>query len=139
VIVLDTNVVSEMLRLAPQPRVLAWLEEQPESSVFTTAITQSEILYGIRILPEGQRRRNLWDMAIAIFTDDFAGRVLSFDGEAATLYADIGASRRASGRPISQFDATVAAITRAHGAMLVTRNAKDFEGCGIEVVNPWSG
>jgi toxin FitB len=136
-IVLDTNVVSEVLRPAPEPRVLAWLEEQPASSVFTTAITQGEILYGIRLLPEGQRRRKLWDAAVAIFGDDFAGRVLSFDSEAAEAYAEIGASRRAAGRPISQFDATIAAITRSHGATLATRNAKDFEGCGIDVVNPW--
>ena len=115
-IVLDTNVVSEVLRPAPEPRVLAWLGEQPANSVFTTAITQGEILYGIRLLADGQRPRKLWDAAIAIFSDDFAGRVLSFDSEAAAAYAEIGASRRASGRPISQFDATIAAITRSHGA-----------------------
>jgi toxin FitB len=137
-IVLDTNVLSEVLRPEPEARVLAWLDEQPANSVFTTAITEGEILYGIRLLADGQRRRKLWDAATAIFDDDFVGRVLSFDGEAAGHYADIGASRRSAGRPISQFDATIAAITRSHGATLATRNAKDFEGCGIEVVNPWS-
>jgi predicted nucleic acid-binding protein len=95
------------------------------------------ILYGIRLLPDGQRRRRLWDAALAIFSEDFAGRVLSFDGDAAGVYAEIGASRRTAGRPISQFDATIAAITRSRGASLATRNAKVFDGCGIEVVNPW--
>ena len=136
-IVLDTNVLSEVLRPEPESRVLAWLDEQPANSVFTTAITQGEILCGIRLLADGQRRRKLWDAANLIFDDDLAGRVLSFDTDAAGHYAEIGASRRAGGRPISQFDATVAAITRSHGATLATRNAKDFEGCGVEIVNPW--
>lgn len=137
-IVLDTNVLSEVLRPKPDPRVLTWLNTQPPSSIFTTAITQGEILYGIRLLADGQRRRKLWDAANGIFAEDFAGRVLSFDSDAAQHYADIGVSRRAAGRPISQFDATIAAITRSHGATLATRNTKDFEECGVEVVNPWS-
>ena len=136
-IVLDTNVLSELLRPTPEARVLAWLEAQPPASLFTSAVTQGEILYGIRLLPDGQRRKKLWDAAVEIFNEDFAGRVLSFDGDAAGVYAEIGASRRVAGRPISQFDATIAAITRSRGASLATRNAKDFEGCGIEVVNPW--
>jgi predicted nucleic acid-binding protein len=136
-IVLDTNVLSEVLRPEPEPRVLAWLDEQPANSIFTTAVTQGEILYGIRLLADGQRRRKLWDAASFMFNDDFAGRVLSFDSEAADHYAQIGASRRSAGRPISQFDATIAAITRAHGATLATRNSKDFEDCGVKVVNPW--
>jgi len=130
-------VLSEVLRLEPESRVLAWLDEQPANSVFTTAITQGEILYGIRLLADGQPRRKLWEAAAAIFPDDFDGRVLSFDSDAAGHYAQIGASRRSTGRPISQFDATIAAITRSHGASLATRNAKDFEGCGIDVINPW--
>ncbi len=138
-IVLDTNVLSEVLRPQPERRVLVWLDGQPANSVFTTAITQGEILYGIRLLADGQRRRKLWDAATAIFDDDFAGRVLSFDSDAAGHYADIGASRRSAGRPISQFDATIAAITRSHGATLATRNSKDFDGCGIDLVNPWEG
>jgi hypothetical protein len=136
-IVLDTNVLSELLRPSPEARVMAWLDEQPRASVFTSAVTQGEILYGIRLLPEGQRRKKLWEAAVAIFTDDFSGRVLSFDGDAASNYAEIGASRRAAGRPISQFDAVIASIARSRGAILATRNAKDFTGCDIEVVNPW--
>jgi predicted nucleic acid-binding protein len=136
-IVLDTNVLSELLRPKPEPRVMAWLDEQPRASVFTSAVTQGEILYGIRLLPDGQRRRKLWDVAVAIFTEDFSGHVLNFDGDAAGHYAEIGAARRAAGRPISQFDAVIAAITRSRGAALATRNSKDFEECGIQVVNPW--
>ncbi len=137
-IILDTNVLSELLRPAPEAHVLAWLEEQSPASVFTSAVTQGEILYGIRLLPESQRRRKLWDAALTIFNEDFAGRVLSFDGEAAVAYAEISASRRAAGRAISQFDATIAAVTRSHGAVLATRNGKDFEGCGIDLVDPWN-
>ena len=136
-IVLDTNVISEVIRPAPGPKVLDWLDEQSPNSIFTTAVTRGEILYGIRLLSDGQRRRRLWTAALAIFGEDFAGRVLSFDSDAADIYAEIGASRRAAGRPISQFDATIAAITRSHGAKLATRNAKDFDGCGIDVINPW--
>ncbi len=136
-IVLDTNVLSELLRPEPEPRVMTWLDEQPRASIFTSAVTQGEILYGIRLLPDGQRRRKLWDAAVAIFTEDFSGHVLNFDGDAAGHYAEIGASRRAAGRPISQFDAVIAAITRSRGAALATRNSKDFEECGIQVVNPW--
>jgi predicted nucleic acid-binding protein len=106
--------------------------------MFTSAVTQGEILYGIRLLPDGQRRKKLWDAAVAIFTEDFSGRVLSFDEDAAINYAEIAASRRAAGHRISQFDGVIAAITRSRGATLATRNEKDFEGCGIEVVNPWA-
>jgi predicted nucleic acid-binding protein len=136
-IVLDTNVLSELLRPVPEARVLAWLENQPPASIFTSAVTQGEILYGIRLLPDGQRRSKLWDAAVAIFGEDFAGRVLSFDVDAAEAYAEIGALRRVAGRPISQFDAVIAGITLSRGASLATRNTKDFEGCGIQVVNPW--
>ena len=136
-IVLDTNVLSELLRPTPEAHVLAWLERQPPASVFTSAVTQGEVLYRIRLLPDGKRRGRLWDAAVTIFNEDFAGRVLSFDSDAAVAYAEISAARRAAGRPISQFDATIAAIARSHGANLATRNAKDFEGCGIEIVNPW--
>ena len=99
-IVLKANVLSEFLRPAPEPRVLAWLEDQPPASLFTGAVTQGEILYGIRLLPDGQRRRKLWGAAVAIFNEDFAGRVLSFDGEAAGVYAEIGASRRSADLPV---------------------------------------
>jgi predicted nucleic acid-binding protein len=137
-IVLDTNVLSEALRPVPEPSVLNWLADQPSASLFTTAVTRGEILYGIQLLSDGKRRKGLWDAANKIFDEDFAGHVLSFDGDAAGMYADIAASRRIAGKPISQFDAMIAAMARSRGAILATRNVKDFESCGIEVVNPWT-
>jgi predicted nucleic acid-binding protein len=137
-IVLDTNVLSEALRPVPEPSVLNWLADQPSASLFTTAVTRGEILYGIRLLSDGKRRKGLWDAANKIFDEDFAGHVLSFDGDAAGMCADIAASRRIAGEPISQFDAMIAAMARSRGAILATRNVKDFESCGIEVVNPWT-
>ena len=137
-IVLDTNVLSELLRPTPVSRVLAWVSAQPSGSVFTTTVTQGEILYGIQLLPDGRRRRGLEEAALAIFGEDFAETLLSFDSDAAIAYAQIGAARRRAGRPITQFDAMIAAMARSRGASLATRNTKDFEDCGIEVVNPWS-
>jgi toxin FitB len=137
VIVLDTNVISEALRPAPDPAVLHWLGNQPRASLFTTTVTRGEVLYGIRVLSEGKRRRRLWDAARKIFSEDFAGQVLSFDSDAADMYAEIAASRRMTGKPISQFDAMIVAMARSRGASLATRNVKDFEDCGVDVVNPW--
>jgi predicted nucleic acid-binding protein len=137
VIVLDTNVLSEVLRPVPEPSVLAWLESQPRASLFTTTVTQGEILYGIRLLSDGKRRRGLWDAAKKIFSEDFAGQVLSFDSDAADMYAEIAAWRRTAGKPISQFDAMIVAMARSRGASLATRNVKDFEDCGVKLVDPW--
>ena len=137
-IVLDTNVLSEALRPSPDTSVLDWLAKQPRASLFTTTVTRGEILYGIRLLSDGKRRRGLWDAAIKIFSDDFAGQVLSFDSDAADMYAEIAASRRAAGKPISQFDAMIVAMARSRGASLATRNVKDFEDCGVDVTNPWT-
>ncbi len=137
-IVLDTNVLSEALRALPEPSVLDWLAHQPRASLFTTTVTRGEILYGIRLLSDGKRRRGLWDAAIKIFSDDFAGQVLSFDSDAADMYAEIAVSRRIAGKSISQFDAMIVAMARSRGASLATRNVKDFEGCGVDVVNPWT-
>jgi toxin FitB len=137
VIVLDTNVLSETLRPVPDPRVLAWLSSRPRPSLFVTTVTRGEILYGIKLLSDGKRRRRLWEAAQAIFNDDFAGQVLSFDADAADLFAEIAAHRRELGRPISQLDAMIAAMTRSRGAALATRNKSDFEHCGIQVIDPW--
>jgi predicted nucleic acid-binding protein len=137
-IVLDTNVISEVLRPVPEPSVLDWLANQPRASLFTTTVTRGEILYGIRLLSDGKRRRGLWDAAKNIFDDDFADQVLSFDSDAADMYAEIAASRRAAGKPISQFDAMIIALARSRGASLATCNVKDFEDCGVDVINPWT-
>jgi hypothetical protein len=138
VIVLDTNVLSELLRAEPDTRVTAWLVNQPRGSLYTTTVTEAEILYGVSILPDGKRRHSLLAATTAIFHEDFANRLLAFDSDAAGQYAAIGAQRRALGRPISQFDAMIAAMARSRGAALASRNTRDFADCGIELINPWN-
>jgi predicted nucleic acid-binding protein len=136
-IILDTNVLSELMKPSPSARVVAWIEAQPAHSLFTTSITQSEILYGVMMLPAGRRRQALEAAADAVFRKDFAGRVLSFGSDAALPYARIAVDRRRTGRPISQSDAQIAAIALCTGATVVTRNVTDFENCGVDLVNPW--
>ena len=136
-IVLDTNVISELMRMAPDPRVLAWLVRQPMAGLFTTTLTQAEIFYGLRLLPEGRRREELMAAARPIFEIEMAGRILSFDSDAALAYPEIAAHRRQMGQPVAQIDGQIAAITRSRGAQLATRNVRDFVGCGINVIDPW--
>lgn len=136
-IVLDTNVLSEVLRPAPAPRVMDWLSRQASTSLFVTTVTQAEILFGIAILDPGRRRDDLQSAAMAMFAEDFAGRIVGFDVDAAPVFAAIAAERRQLGRPISQFDAQIAAIARSRGAALATRNIRDFEACDIELIDPW--
>jgi toxin FitB len=138
VIVLDTNVLSEALKPLPSNVVLRWLAAQENGMVFTTTITTAEILYGIELLPAGKRRSHLSAAVEKIFAEDFRGRILPFDDEAARVFAKIVAGRDATGRPISQFDAMIAAIAQSHGAALATRNARDFHRCGIQILNPWT-
>src|SRR5450432_814145 len=137
-IVLDTNVLSEAMRPVPAAEVLRWLGSHPASRLFTTAITQAEILYGLQLLPKSKRRTALEPAIGAIFEEDFADRILPFDSDAAHVFAEIAVARRDMGRPIAQLDAQIAAIARSRGAELATRNIQDFEHCGIKVVNPWS-
>ena len=136
-LILDTSFISEILRQEPNEIVVAWFESQPRHQLFTTAVTQAEILYGITLLPKGNTRQKLLDVAQLIFDKDLESRILPFGSDAATHYADIGAARRSAGRPISQFDAMIASIARLHGAKIATRNTSDFEDCGVEIVNPW--
>ena len=136
-IILDTNVLSEVMRPAPAVRVLEWLAKESAHSVFTTTIAMAEILYGIELLPKGRRRAALEAAALAMFEEDFAGRILPFDGDAARVFPKMAAARRTSGRPITQFDAQIAAIARSRGAAIATRNSGDFEECGVTVLNPW--
>lgn len=138
-IILDTNVLSELMKPTPQVHVVEWLARQPVSSLFTSFITEAEILYGLALLPEGARKNALQQAITGMFEEDFAGRILSFDGPSAQAYARIAAGRRQLGRPISQFDALIAAIALSRGAAVATRNSNDFEGCGIKVINPWIG
>jgi predicted nucleic acid-binding protein len=117
---------------------MAWLAHTHESGpLFVTTITVAEILFGIELLPRGKRRDQMLTQAEAAFAEDFAGRVLPFDEDAARAFPEISVRRRAQGRPIADFDAQIAAIARSRDATLATRNTADFEGCGIRLVNPW--
>ena len=136
-IVLDTNVISELFRRDPSPLVESRLRAFPSDSFFTTAVTESEIRFGLAILPPGKKRNVLQGRVEAILREVFAERILPFDSAAAKGYAQIAAKRRVAGHPISQSDAQIAAITLAHAATLLTRNTTDFEGCGVPLINPW--
>lgn len=136
-IILDTNVISELIQPMGSSLIRQWLARQNGASLYTTSITQAEILYGIQILPEGQRRQKLLDGASIVFEHYLSKRILAFDQKAAELYSQIAAYRRQLGRPISQFDAQIAAICRVHQATLATRNIRDFLDCEIDLVNPW--
>ena len=136
-IILDTNVLSELMKPAPSPEVVEWIGTRAMATLYTTAITQAEILHGIMLLAAGRRRRALAEAAAAMFVQEFEGRVLAFDRDAAPAYAQIAADRRRLGRPISHFDAQIAAIARATGAALATRNLVDFTDCGVSLLNPW--
>lgn len=136
-IVLDTNIISELLLPVPEAAVVDWLVAQPRAAIFTTAITEAEILYGLRLLPDGRRRRELEAAILPIFVQDLAGHVLPFDREAAEIYGSIATERRKAGRPISQFDAQIASIALSRGAALATRNVSDFKGVGLAIINPW--
>lgn len=138
-IVLDTNVVSELMRATPDTGVLGWFERQPMAGLFTTTLTEAEIFYGLALLPDGRRREALLAAARSMFDEDFAGRILPFDSDASRIYPVIAAGRRQGGQPISQFDALIAAIVRSRGARLATRNKRDFIDCGIALVDPWTG
>ena len=136
-ILLDTNVVSELMRPNPDPGVEAWLAKQVAVNVFLSVISEAELRYGAAILPVGQRRDRLTAEIEGMLCQDFAGRILPFDSEGARAYAVIAADRRAAGLPIHHDDCQIAAIARSRGAAIATRNVGDFEGCGIDVINPW--
>ena len=136
-IVLDTKVVSELLRPSPSPQVEAWLSALDGKQVYFTAIGEAELRYGVSIMPAGSRRDALSKAVDGMLSEDFHGRILPFDRAAARAYAAIATERRAAGRPISQFDCQICAIARAHAAIVATRNTADFTDCGVALVNPW--
>jgi len=137
-ILLDTNVLSEMMRASPDSTVLRWLDGQPNADVMISAVTVAEIRLGLALLPEGLRKAALTERAEAMFREDFSEDCLAFDASAAAEYAEIVARRTRLGRPISVEDAQIAAIARAGGLTLATRNTKDFlEIEGLTLVNPW--
>lgn len=136
-IVLDTNVVSELMRPSPDPRVTVWAEGQIPAEVVTSAVTVAEIGHGIARLP-GSRRRDLLAVTAEEVFGAFATRVLPFDASAAPYYAGIVVARERTGTPISGFDAQIAAICRARGARLATRNTADFAELDLDLIDPWT-
>ena len=137
-IVIDTNVVSQAMRLTPEPAVMAWFSGQDSAELYLTAVSEAELRAGAAILPAGQRRDRLAAEIDAVIGEDFAGRVLPFDSAAARAYAAIAAARRSAGRPILEADCQIAAIARAREAAVATRNIGDFAHCGIAVIDPWA-
>lgn len=138
-IVLDTNVLAELIKPAPMRAVTEWIASQPATSLYTTSVTQAEILHGIMLMPSGKRRSSIEAAVEAMFSQDFGGRVLPFGSDAAHHYARIAATRQRAGHPTSHFDAQIAAIARATGSAVATRNISDFEGCGVKLIDPWQG
>jgi predicted nucleic acid-binding protein len=136
-IILDTNVVSEFMTSAPAESVLAWLNAQSTSELYLTTITIAEICYGLQIMPQGQRRQLLMDRFEQFLKIAFASRILPFDEVAAQAYGNIRAHRRSQGRLMSNFDGQIAAIAKTHGCAIATRNIKDFESCGLELIDPF--
>ena len=142
--ILDTNVLSELMKLKPSSRVVAWVAQQSASELATTTITEAEIFYGIEQRAKGRRREALLAAAEGVFVEDLLsgepeGRVFGFESEAARAFSKIAARRRALGKPISHADAQIAAIAVVRVARVATRNVVDFADCGIEVVDPWEG
>jgi predicted nucleic acid-binding protein len=135
-IVLDTNVVSELMRPSPAGVVLSWLRQRDNAELFTTAITAAEIRYGIARLPDGRRKDDLLRAADEILRA-FPEQVLPFDATAAAAYADVVGRRERIGKPIDGFDGQIASICRVHGALLATRNVKDFRETGVATADPW--
>jgi predicted nucleic acid-binding protein len=139
VIVLDTNVLSALMRRDVDPVVVAWLDDQPAESIWTTAVTVFEIRFGLGILADGRRRRQLEEAFDRALEDDFEGRVLGFEQSAALEAASIAARRRQAGQPIEIRDAQIGGIVAARRATLATRNTRHFGDLGIAMVDPWAG
>ena len=137
-ILLDTNVLSALMRREADPGVVAWLDAQPPESIWTTAVTVFEIRFGLEILADGRRRTALEEAFARALEEDFDGRVLPFDQTAAEAAAIIAARQREAGRPIEIRDVQIAGITAARKATLATRNTRHFEGTGITLIDPWA-
>ncbi len=136
-ILLDTDIVSEMMRPSPARAVVDWLNEQDAASLFLATVTIAEIGYRLRILPDGRRRRLLEESFKKLIAEAFEHRVISFDESAAQMYGDIMGHRKEIGRPLSVPDGQIAAIARAHDCAIATRNVRDFEECRLSIVNPF--
>ena len=137
-ILLDTNVVSELMRTNPDSRVVNWFAAQASANLHLSAVSEAELRSGVAFLPEGKRRTRLLEQLEGILEEDFAGRILPFDSAAAQAYAVIAAARRAAGRPINHADCQIAAIARSRGASVATRDVGGFDGSEAHVINPWA-
>ena len=137
-VVLDTNVVSELLRPSPNPAVEGWVAGRQAADLHFSAVSEAELRYGVALLPAGRRRDALALAVEAILREDFEDRVLPFDSEAAREYADIATSRRTAGRPVAPADCQIAAIARSRDLTIATRNVRDFADMEIELVDPWA-
>lgn len=137
-IVLDTNVLSALMRREPEPAVVEWLDLQPAESVWTTAVTVFEIRFGLELIAPGRRRRQLADAFRRALDEDFQGRILAFDDEAADEAAGRAAERRAAGKSVDFRDVEIAGIVAARRATLATRNVRHFQDLRIELVDPWA-
>ena len=135
--ILDTNVVSELMRPAPDPAIASWVAERATSSLFLTAVTEAELRFGLAVMPPGKRRDGLAAGLERMLETGFANRILPFDSAAARAYAVIAAKRRFAGRAVAPTVCQIAAIARARGMAVATRNVRDFEEMGIDVFNPW--
>jgi predicted nucleic acid-binding protein len=138
VILLDTNVMSEPLRPAPEVRVVNWIDAQPLETLFLSAITVAELRAGVALLPRGRRRAALQEALEQRLLPLFAGRVVSFDLACTKAYADLRAKLRKAGRSIAQIDGYIAAIAATHGFAVATRDTGPFEASGVNVINPWT-
>jgi toxin FitB len=137
-IILDTNVLSALMRTAPEAPVVAWLDRQPAESVWTTSITLFEARLGLALLPTGRRRQTLEAMFARLLEEDLENRVLDFDSAAATEAASIAAERQKTGRPVDMRDTQIAGIAIARRATLATRNIRHFVDLKVPIVNPWA-
>ncbi len=137
-VLLDTNVVSELMRTAPDPGVAVWAAGHSLEDLFFSAVGEAELRYGAAILPTGRRRENLVSDIERMLDEAFENRVLPFDSGAARAYADIAAMRRSAGRPVGTADCQIAAIARTRHMALATRNVRDFEDIDVEIVDPWT-
>jgi hypothetical protein len=136
-ILVDTNIVSAFMTSAPPAQVLNWLNAQHSAALYLSTVTVAEIHYGLRLLPGGKRRDLLGERFATFVTLVFGERIVAFDYAAAERYGEIAAQRRAAGRPISTLDAQIAAIARSRALVLATRDTRDFDACGVELVNPF--
>jgi len=137
-IILDTNVISELMRAKPEPVVVNWFRVRSLLEMATTTINLAEIRLGLARLPFGRRRRDLEVTFNSLAARGFANRVFDFDASAADAYGDLAVERERAGRRLEGFDGLIAAIAKSRGMPIATRNTNDFAGCGIDVINPWT-